>query len=96
MYYDIFTNFPKKDLECAVFDMLIQKQKIGLINPDWSKPKTIKDIIPVLIVSEYNYRSSAKDKFYEILQHIRKQHGADFLINLRTYNFTLKDGLSKL
>mgnify|MGYP003583191115 CR=1 FL=1 len=96
MYYDIFTNFPKKDLECAVFDMLTQKQKIGLINPNWSKPTTIKDIIPVLIVSEYNYRSSAKTKFDKILHYIRKQHRADFLINLQTFNFTLKNGLSKL
>lgn len=32
MYYDIFTNFPRKDLENAVFEMLTQKQKIGLIS----------------------------------------------------------------
>ncbi|MEA3494807.1 MAG: hypothetical protein U9R42_02105, partial [Bacteroidota bacterium] len=60
MYYDIFTNFPRKDLEKAVFEMLIQKQKIGLICPNWVIPKKIKDIIPVLIISEYNYKSSAK------------------------------------
>jgi len=95
MYYDLFTNFPKKDLECAVFEMLTQKQKIGLINPNWAKPKYINEIIPVLIISEINYKSSAKIKFDEILQFTRDQHGAGFLSNLQTYNYTLKTGLSK-
>ena len=93
MYYDIFTSFPKKDLENAVFEMLEQKQKIGLINPNWNKSNTIKEIIPVLIISEFNYKSSAKEKFNEILQFTRKQHGEGFLQNLQTYNFTIKNGL---
>lgn len=95
MYNDIFTSFPKKDLENAVFEMLEQKQKIGLINPKWAKPKNIKDIIPVLIISEYNYKSSAKTKYDEILKFTRKQLGYKFLCNLQTYNFTLKNGLLK-
>ncbi len=94
MYNDIFTNFPKKDLEIAVFEMLEQKQKIGLINPNWKKPNCIKDIIPVLIISEYNYKSSAKTKFDEILHITRKQLGINFLDNLQTFNFTMKNGLS--
>lgn len=94
MYYDIFTSFPKKDLEIAVFEMLEQKQKIGLINPNWEKPNIIKDIIPVLIISEFNYKSSAKTKFDEIIQFTRKQFGTNFLNNLQTYNFTMKNGLS--
>jgi hypothetical protein len=94
MYNDIFTNFPKKELEIAVFEMLEQKQKIGLINPNWKKPNFIKDIIPVLIISEYNYKSSAKTKFDEILQITRKQLGASFLNNLQTFNFTMQNVLS--
>lgn len=94
MYNDIFTSFPKKELESAVFEMLEQKQKIGLINPNWKKPNIIKDIIPVLIISEFNYKSSAKTKFNEILQFTRKQLGASFLKNLQTFNFTMKNGLS--
>ncbi len=94
MYYDIFTNFPKIELETAVFEMLEQKQKIGLINPKWKKPNSIKEIIPVLIVSEFNYKSSAKTKFDEILQFSRKQLGASFLNNLQTFNYTVKNGLS--
>jgi len=94
MYNDIFTSFPKNELEIAVFEMLEQKQKIGLINPSWKKPNCIKDIIPVLIISEFNYKSSAKTKFDEILQFTRKQLGASFLNNLQTFNFTMKNGLS--
>jgi hypothetical protein len=94
LYNDIFTSFPKKELEIAVFEMLEQKQKIGLINPNWRKPNIIKSIIPVLIISEFNYKSSAKTKFDEILQFTRKQLGSNFLNNLQTFNFTMKNGLS--
>ena len=95
MYYDIFTNFPRKDLESAVFEMFAQKQKIGLINPDWPKPERIKDIIPVLMISEFNHNSKAKIKFEEIMQFLQKRKGHTFLNNLKTYNFTTKSGLEK-
>lgn len=94
MYNDIFTYFPKKELETAVFEMLEQKQKIGLINPNWKKPNCIKNIIPVLIISEFNYKSSAKTKFDEILQFTRQQLGSSYLNNIQTYNFTMINGLS--
>lgn len=94
LYNDVFTNFPKNELENAVFEMLEQKQKIGLINPNWGKPNCIKDIIPVLIISEFNYKSWAKTKFDEILQITRKKLGSNFLNNLQTFNFTMKNGLS--
>ena len=94
MYNDLFTSLPKKDLGIAVFEMLEQKQKIGLINPNWNKPNCIKDIIPVLIISEFNYKSSAKTKFDEILEFTRQQLGSSFLNNLQTFNFTTKNGLS--
>lgn len=94
MYNDIFTSFSKIDLGNSVFEMLEQKQKIGLINPNWENPYCIKDIIPVLIISEFNYNSSAKTRFDEILQFTRKQLGSSFLDNLQTFNFTMKNGLS--
>lgn len=94
MYYEIFTTYPKKELECAVFDMLAQKQKIGLINPNWIAPTQIKDIIPVLIISEYNCKSSAKTKFNEIMQFVKNQKGIGFLNNLKTYNYHIDKGLS--
>ncbi len=95
MYYDIFTNFPKSDLEKTVFEMLIQKQKIGLICQNWVIPHKIKDIIPVLIISEYNYKSSAKQKFDEIFTFSKEQLGSKFLNNLLMYNYTEQKGLLK-
>jgi len=95
MYYDIFTKLPRAELEKAVFEMLIQKQKIGLINPDWIAPEKIRNIIPVLIISEYNDKSSAKQKFNEILSFSRKQLGSNFLNDLLTYNYTKSKGLQK-
>lgn len=96
LYNDIFTSFPKNKLETAIFGMLEQKQKIGLINPNWKKPSNIKNIIPVLIISDFNYKSSAKEKFNDILNIVRNtpQHGSRFLNNLQTFNFTEDKGLS--
>lgn len=94
MYNDIFTSFPKNELESSVFEMLEQKKNIGLINRDWKKPNCIKDIIPVLIISEFNYKSSAKTKFNEILQFTREKTESNFLNNLKTLNYTSENGLS--
>jgi hypothetical protein len=80
-------------LDNVVIKMFVQKQKMGLINPNWIKPNILKDIVPVLIISEYNIQSSAKIKFDEILRFMRIQHGEDFLNNLQTYNYTLENGL---
>lgn len=95
LYYEIFTNLPRKDFEDAISEMLLQKQRIGLINPNWYKPSFSGKIIPVLIISNYNYRSSAKVKFEEVLQYSRNQLGTDFLSNLETYNYRTVDGLTK-
>lgn len=95
LYFDVFSIFPKKELENSVFEMLEQKQKIGLINPDWKKPKHIREIIPVLIISEYNYNSSAKTKYNEVLQFTREKLSSKFLSNIETFNITLENGLTK-
>jgi len=95
LYYDIFTSFPRDQLDKAVYSMLEQKQKMGLINPGWVKPPKLKDIIPVLIISEYNYNSSSKTKFDEILNITRDELGDDFLSHLQKFNFTLKNGLTQ-
>lgn len=100
MYADIHNKF-KEELGDAVFEMLEQKQKIGLINPNWKKPNNIKNLIPVLVISDYNYaarepnsRYDTKSKFDEIIQLTRKQLGPDVISNLRTLNYTTKNGLS--
>ena len=91
LYYDIFADYHKnhkKEFEDVIFEMLKQKQKIGLINPKWQCPKSINKIIPVLVISEYNERSSAKAKYKEIMTICRKEFGNDFLSNIETYNYT--------
>lgn len=87
-YYDLFTKvLDKVSLSQAVLEMVAQKQKIGLINPEWKAPKEIKDIIPVLVISEYNYKSTARQKFYEVLEIVRGVKGSYFLSDIRTYDY---------
>lgn len=92
MYYDLFTELNSMQLEKAVYEMLEQKKKIGLINSSWKIPN-ITNIIPVLIISDYNYRSTAKEKYDEILGFVRKTKGTYFLKEIRTYNYTSANGL---
>lgn len=94
LYYDIFRSFSKTDLEKAVFEMLRQKQEIGLIPPDWIPPNEIKNVIPILIISEYNYKSSARKKYQEILNICREKFGNGFLKDIITYNYTEDNGLT--
>lgn len=98
LYQDVFVNYHKiKGIDTAVFSMLEQKQKIGLVNPNWSKPHKIGRILPVLIISEYNDRSSAKDKFIEVLKIMRQEkHDSLFLEGMRIYNYKNGSGLIDL
>ena len=93
MYFDLFNQFPRAELEKSVFEMLEQKKRIGLINPEWNAPD-IKDIVPALIVSEYNDRSSAKMKFQEIMDFVKAKKGPSFLKGIKIYNYTIKNGLT--
>lgn len=92
-YYDLWTQFPKDQLKQTIIQMAEQKKRIGLINPEWEIPK-LKDIVPVLIISEYNYKSKAKEKYYEVMEFLRTRKRSSFLKNIKTYNFTLQDGLN--
>jgi len=92
MYFELFNHFPRVELEKSVFEMLEQKKRIGLINPKWNTPN-IKDIVPVLIISEYNDRSSAKTKYQEVMDFVRDKKGDSFLAGIKTYNYTTKNGI---
>lgn len=92
MYFELFNQLPREELKQAVFEMLEQKKKIGLINPKWDSPN-IKDIVPVLIISEYNNRSSAKIKYQEVMDFVRAEKGDSFLASIKTYNYTTKNGI---
>lgn len=97
LYFDVFNKYrdlTNQKLESTLFKMLEQKQRIGLVNKDWIRPVSIKAIIPVLIISECNYRSCAKDKFSKILNICRNNFGLNYLNDLRTYNYTVQNGLS--
>lgn len=94
MYFDLFTELPRAELQKAVFEMFEQKKRIGLVNPDWNRAPEIKDIVPILIISEYNEKSSAKTKYQEILNFVRSKKGHSFLDNIKTYNYTTKTGLT--
>ena len=96
LYADIFNAFPLIDLKASISSMFDQKQKMGLINPSWQKPKEFKKIIPVLIISNLNKKSAAEDRFKEILEISRQELGKDFLKNLIVYNFTETKKLEKL
>lgn len=94
MYYELFNGFPKEELHDSVNAMLKQKQEMGLINPNWKIPK-IKGIIPVLIISDYNDKSSSKDKYHNILEFVREKKSNEFLSKIRTYNYTTQGGLEQ-
>lgn len=100
LYYDLYNDFYIKKTELfrdAIFSMLQQKQEIGLINPAWPKPRGIKDVIPVLIISEFNKNSVAKDNFLGVMDIARKELGNQvFLKNLRIYDYTKDKGLMVL
>jgi len=94
MYYDLFTQLPKEELIKSVSSMFEQKKKIGLINPDWGSMPEIKEIIPVLIISEYNYKSTANKKYHEVMDFVRSKRGGSFLGNIKTFNYTTEEGLT--
>lgn len=89
LYYEIFSSYPPTDLQNSIFSMLDQKKKLGLINPNWTAPKFIKQIVPVLIIANYNYKSSAKQTFDIVMQQVKSQFGFNILLNLKTYNFEI-------
>ena len=100
LYYDLYNDFHIKKTELfhdAIFSMLKQKQEIGLINSAWPKPHEVKNLIPVLIISEFNKNSAAKDHFLGVMDIARKELGDQmFLKNLKIYDYTSETGLVAL
>lgn len=91
MYYEILGKLP--GLKESALNSLMQKQKIGLVNPDWKVPTLTGKIIPALIVADLKPKSTAKEKFYEILEICRKVEGDEFLKDLVAYDYTPDEGL---
>jgi hypothetical protein len=91
-YLDLWNLLPRPEFDNTTIQMLEQKKNIGLINPGKKKPK-LGDIIPVLIISNYNYKSTAKQKYKEVMDFVRARKGESFLENIKTYNYTTENGL---
>ena len=100
LYYDVFSEFMTRNptkFEETIYSMLNQRQKIGLVNTNWQPPKKIKGILPILIISEYNEKTKAKNNFIEILKIARKELlDKSFLSDLQIYQFSENNGLELL
>lgn len=92
-YFDLWNLLPRSALDNAIKEMFDQKKKIGLINSDWNMP-VLGNIVPVLIISNYNYNSKSKQKYKEVMDFIRARKGKSYLVNIRTFNYTTENGLA--
>jgi hypothetical protein len=95
MYLELFSQLPLDEFKATIIDMIEQKKKIGLINSKWKTPE-IKKIIPVLIISDSNCRSTAKKKFHEVLDFVRSKKGNQFLHDIKTFNYSSENGMTPL
>ncbi|MDL2214231.1 hypothetical protein LJB76_01565 [Clostridia bacterium OttesenSCG-928-O13] len=93
LYIETFSSLPKDVLSQSATEMFKQKQALGLISPEWKMPVLSGRIVPVLIISEPNAKSDAKQKFGEVLDFCKKKHGVNFLEGLLTFEYTSADGM---
>lgn len=93
MYFDLFNQFPREELIKSALAMLDQKKRIGLVNSKWGTGD-VKNIVPMLIVSDYKEKSSAKTKYNEVMDFLRHKEGVDFLKDIKTYNYTIENGIT--
>lgn len=83
-------------LTTTIREMILQKQKLGLINAHWKVPESINEIVPVLMISGYNPKSNAKNKFKSVLKECRALFGEGYLQNIETYEYSLENGMREL
>lgn len=99
LYFELFTMLYKQnpdELNIIISNMVGQKQDIGLIPNGWFASNRITELVPVLVISEYNSRSNAKDKFKDVIRECRSLHGDDFLEGFEVYGYTTDKGLQSL
>lgn len=94
LYFDIFSALPWRELETSVLEMLSQKQKNGLINSSWLSPAKIKNLIPVLIIPDYNHKSATENIVRELLDFIREKYIDMFPDSLKVSCITPENGLT--
>lgn len=99
LYTEIFEHY-KEIYEVGFYNKLKeiveQKQRMGLIHKDWKIPAKITSIKPMLIISEYNPKSTGKEKFYEILAICREKFGETFLSNIEVRSYSCQQDKPEL
>ena len=74
LYCDIFNQLDKDVLFSTVIDMVKQKQRLGLISPDWKIPKKFGEIKAKLVIGNFNSASSSLQKYYEVISFIKNEN----------------------
>jgi len=89
LYDNIFQDYIyhyKQNFIDDVSEMIQQKKEIGLISQDFPEVKISGEIVPVLIIAQYNPMSSAMDSFCNVLKICRDRLQDDtFLSKLKVY-----------
>jgi len=91
LYCSIFQDYIdlyKHSFIDDIGDMIKQKKDLELISRDFPEVKPSGDIVPMLIIAEYNSRSSSLDSFRNVLQICREELEDDaFLSDLKVYEY---------
>lgn len=99
LYFDIFSIYAEqyKDIfENTIIQIVDQKKHIGLIPSNFQFPNKINKIIPVLVISKYNNKSTGIKKFKEVLKISRNiLIDSNFLSNIQIYSYD-ENGLNVL
>lgn len=77
-------------------DMVKQKKEMGLISHKWPDVILSGKIIPVLVIADYNQKSSGLPKFKKVLQECRDRMGDSFLADLRVFDYNESGQLNPL
>jgi len=100
LYYYLFHEYImqyKDDFISHISSMIKQKKEMGLISRQWSDVTPTIEIIPVLVIAEYNPKSSAFCKFKEVLEICRDKLANDsFLSELVIYEYDKNEKLKLL
>jgi predicted NUDIX family phosphoesterase len=91
LYCSIFQDYissNKDNFIDVIGDMIKQKKAMGLISSNFPEVNLSCRIVPMLVIAQFNPRSSALDKFNEVLQICRqKLNDNAWLSNLKVYEY---------
>jgi len=100
LYYYIFHEYIKQykdDFISHISSMIKQKKEMGLISQQWPDVTLTTEIIPTLVIAEYNPESSAFVNFKEVLKICRdKLADNSFLSELIVYEYDKNKKLKPL